>query len=98
MTVTPDEEYTQQPRVLGPMTCGELINEAFDLYKSSFPLLVGVGGVVYLPCLLFVPYAVASGLFVRAPLFGILILLALLIALTATNGAMIGALTACYLG
>src|SRR5438874_439459 len=32
---------------LRPLGYGDLINEAFDLYKHNFVLLVGIGAVVY---------------------------------------------------
>ncbi|MGB9587354.1 MAG: hypothetical protein ACPL7O_04170, partial [Armatimonadota bacterium] len=36
-------------RVLRPLTLGDLLDEAIDLYRGNFTLLAGIAGLVYMP-------------------------------------------------
>lgn len=79
-------------RMLRPMEYGEIFNEAFDLYKRNFPLLVGIGAVVY------VPYAILSAFGVDSELTQGLVTLGFFVPLLAAYGAIVKALADCYLG
>lgn len=79
-------------RVLRPMEYGEIFNEAFDLYKRNFPLLVGIGAVVY------IPYAILSAFGVDSDLTQALVTVGFFVPLLAAYGAMVKALADRYLG
>jgi hypothetical protein len=74
------------------MEYGEIFNEAFDLYKRNFPLLIGIGAVVY------VPYALVAALANQLPLLAGLMMLCLFIPMIAASGATVKAIADRYLG
>jgi hypothetical protein len=74
------------------MEYGEIFNEAFDLYKRNFLLLVGIGAVVYLP------YAILTTLVLHSPTAQWLVMLGFAVPLCAAYGALVKALADSYLG
>lgn len=79
-------------RALRPMEYGEIFNEAFDLYKRNFLLLVGIGAVIY------IPYGILSGLVLDSQLAQGLVTLGALLPLMAAYAALVKALADRYLG
>jgi hypothetical protein len=81
-----------EPRMLRPMDYGEILNEAFDLYKRNFGLFAGIGACVYIPYYLFV------ALGARYPIVTAVASIVFYIPMAAANGAIIKALADRYLG
>jgi len=81
-----------EPRMLRPMDYGEILNEAFDLYKRNFGLFAGIGACVY------IPYYLLLAVGARFPIIAAVALVAFYIPMAAANGAIIKALADRYLG
>jgi len=81
-----------EPRMLRPMDYGEILNEAFDLYKRNFGLFAGIGACVY------IPYYLLVALGARYPIVTAVASIVFYIPMAAANGAIIKALADRYLG
>src|SRR2546421_4993726 len=87
-----EEDTMSEPRMLRPMDYGEILNEAFDLYKRNFGLFAGIGASVYIPYYLF------TALGARYPIITVIASIIFYIPMAAANGAIIKALADRYLG
>lgn len=90
------------PVVLRPLTLGELLDRAFQLYRSRFGVFVGVAAVAYLPLfvaqtsLLWLPKATSQ--VVTAAMIGFVVALVLQwLGIAAANAATIVVVSAAYL-
>ena len=101
------------PIVLRPLTLGELLDRAFQLYRSRFGIFVGIAAVAYLPVfvlqtlMLWLPKAISSGggtatggaaaLGAATGLAAILLIVLRLLGVAAANSATIIVVSAAYL-
>jgi hypothetical protein len=81
-----------EPRMLRPMDYGEILNEAFDLYKRNFVLFAGIGAVVYIPYFLILELAPYS------PIVAVLAIVCLYLPMVVAYGAIVKALADRYIG
>jgi hypothetical protein len=88
--------------VLRPLTLGELLDRAFQLYRSRFGIFVGIAAVAYLPVFvlqtltLWLPKA-SPNLGLAAALGFLLLMVIRLLAVAAANSATIIVVSAAYL-
>ncbi len=89
--------------VLRPLTLGELLDRAFQLYRSRFGIFVGIAAVAYLPVFvlqtltLWVPKAISPGVGVAAVMGFLLLIILRLLGVAAANSATIIVVSAAYL-
>jgi len=91
------------PTILRPLTLGELLDRAFQLYRSRFGVFAGIAAVAYLPAFviqtltLWAPKAISPSVGVGAAVGFILLLLLRYVAIAAAAAATIIVVSAAYL-
>lgn len=89
--------------LLRPLTLGELLDRAFQLYRSRFGLFVAIAAIAYLPlfvtqtCLLWLPKASSVRLLAAAGVGFLLALVMQWLGIAAANAATIIVVSAAYL-
>jgi len=89
--------------MLRPLSLGELLDRAFQLYRSRFSLFVGISAIAYLPmfvvrmALLWVPKHISPSQIVATLVGWIIVCLMMLVAMAAASSATVVAVSVTYL-
>jgi len=91
------------PALLRPLTLGELLDRAFQLYRSRFAIFVGIAAVAYLPAFvlqtatIWAPKAISPAAGILAGVGYLVLIIVRLLAVAAATSATIVVVSAAYL-